>query len=140
MYCLLSWALHLWWISSSSFKGWHLLCWLVPLTIFWACSFNSLNYVYWLFMSFTAYHAGLNNKLRSSVLDKWILSKIHVVVATVAFGYILLFLACTLFFLICPFHIFETNIFAKFCILFIPCGLEDLTFTIIWHCFRMVNI
>lgn len=33
-----------------------------------------------------AYHAGLNNKLRSSVLDDWISSKIQVVVATVAFG------------------------------------------------------
>ncbi|KAA3474520.1 ATP-dependent DNA helicase Q-like 3 [Gossypium australe] len=31
--------------------------------------------------------AGLNNKLRSSVLDDWICSKIQVVVATVAFGY-----------------------------------------------------
>ncbi|KAK0603270.1 hypothetical protein LWI29_003257 [Acer saccharum] len=34
-----------------------------------------------------AYHAGLNNKLRSTVLDNWISSKIQVVVATVAFGY-----------------------------------------------------
>nr|XP_017220074.1 PREDICTED: ATP-dependent DNA helicase Q-like 3 isoform X3 [Daucus carota subsp. sativus] len=33
-----------------------------------------------------AYHAGLNNKLRSSVLDDWISSKTKVVVATVAFG------------------------------------------------------
>ncbi|KAK3224428.1 hypothetical protein Dsin_011453 [Dipteronia sinensis] len=33
-----------------------------------------------------AYHAGLNNKLRSDVLDNWISSKIQVVVATVAFG------------------------------------------------------
>ncbi|OMO55746.1 hypothetical protein CCACVL1_27045 [Corchorus capsularis] len=32
------------------------------------------------------YHAGLENKLRSSVLDDWISSKIQVVVATVAFG------------------------------------------------------
>lgn len=37
--------------------------------------------------AFSAYHAGLNNKLRSSVLDDWISSKIQVVVATVAFGY-----------------------------------------------------
>lgn len=36
---------------------------------------------------FSAYHAGLNNKLRSSVLDDWMSSKIQVVVATVAFGY-----------------------------------------------------
>lgn len=35
----------------------------------------------------SAYHAGLNDKLRSSVLDSWISSKIQVVVATVAFGY-----------------------------------------------------
>lgn len=35
---------------------------------------------------FKAYHAGLNSKLRSSVLDDWISSKIQVVVATVAFG------------------------------------------------------
>lgn len=33
-----------------------------------------------------AYHAGLKNKLRSSVLDEWISAKIQVVVATVAFG------------------------------------------------------
>lgn len=37
-------------------------------------------------ISSAAYHAGLNNKLRSSVLDDWISSKIQVVVATVAFG------------------------------------------------------
>ncbi|KAK6151923.1 hypothetical protein DH2020_014558 [Rehmannia glutinosa] len=34
--------------------------------------------------------AGLNSKLRSSVLDNWISSKTQVVVATVAFGYLLL--------------------------------------------------
>lgn len=39
------------------------------------------------FFPFSAYHAGLNNKVRSSVLDDWISSKIQVVVATVAFGY-----------------------------------------------------
>ncbi|KAK5784552.1 hypothetical protein PVK06_039078 [Gossypium arboreum] len=33
-------------------------------------------------ISCAAYHAGLNNKLRSSVLDDWICSKIQVVVAT----------------------------------------------------------
>lgn len=33
-----------------------------------------------------AYHAGLNNKLRTSVLDDWLSSKIQVVIATVAFG------------------------------------------------------
>ncbi|KAF7147650.1 hypothetical protein RHSIM_Rhsim03G0226800 [Rhododendron simsii] len=38
-------------------------------------------------ISCAAYHAGLNNKLRSSVLDDWISSKKQVVVATVAFGY-----------------------------------------------------
>ncbi|KAJ0040085.1 hypothetical protein Pint_28607 [Pistacia integerrima] len=38
-------------------------------------------------ISCAAYHAGLNNKLRSSVLDDWISSKIQVVVATVAFGF-----------------------------------------------------
>ncbi|KAJ7979230.1 ATP-dependent DNA helicase [Quillaja saponaria] len=38
-------------------------------------------------ISSAAYHAGLNNKLRSSVLDDWISSNIQVVVATVAFGY-----------------------------------------------------
>ncbi|WRX09372.1 DEAD/DEAH box helicase domain - like 2 [Theobroma cacao] len=38
-------------------------------------------------ISCAAYHAGLNNKLRSSVLDDWSSSKIQVVVATVAFGY-----------------------------------------------------
>lgn len=35
----------------------------------------------------SAYHAGLNNKLRTSVLDDWISAKTQVVVATVAFGY-----------------------------------------------------
>ncbi|PWA54611.1 DEAD/DEAH box RNA helicase family protein [Artemisia annua] len=37
-------------------------------------------------ISCTAYHAGLNNKLRTSVLDDWISAKTQVVVATVAFG------------------------------------------------------
>ncbi|XP_055824572.1 ATP-dependent DNA helicase Q-like 3 [Solanum dulcamara] len=37
-------------------------------------------------ISCAAYHAGLNNKMRSSVLDAWISSKTQVVVATVAFG------------------------------------------------------
>lgn len=37
-------------------------------------------------ISCAAYHAGLNNKLRSSVLDDWVSSRIQVVVATVAFG------------------------------------------------------
>ncbi|XP_019415166.1 PREDICTED: ATP-dependent DNA helicase Q-like 3 isoform X8 [Lupinus angustifolius] len=37
-------------------------------------------------ISCAAYHAGLNNKVRTSVLDDWISSKIQVVVATVAFG------------------------------------------------------
>ncbi|XP_010261815.1 PREDICTED: ATP-dependent DNA helicase Q-like 3 isoform X2 [Nelumbo nucifera] len=37
-------------------------------------------------ISCAAYHAGLNSKLRSSVLDDWISSRIQVVVATVAFG------------------------------------------------------
>ncbi|KAE7998428.1 hypothetical protein FH972_002973 [Carpinus fangiana] len=37
-------------------------------------------------ISSAAYHAGLNNKMRTSVLDDWISSKIQVVVATVAFG------------------------------------------------------
>ncbi|CAN1226254.1 ATP-dependent DNA helicase Q-like 3 [Linum perenne] len=37
-------------------------------------------------ISCAAYHAGLNNKLRSSVLDDWISSKTQVVIATVAFG------------------------------------------------------
>ncbi|KAK7411847.1 hypothetical protein VNO78_03290 [Psophocarpus tetragonolobus] len=37
-------------------------------------------------ISCAAYHAGLNNKMRTSVLDDWISSKIKVVVATVAFG------------------------------------------------------
>ncbi|KAL4329143.1 hypothetical protein HN51_036138 [Arachis hypogaea] len=38
-------------------------------------------------ISCAAYHAGLNKKMRTSVLDEWISSKIQVVVATVAFGY-----------------------------------------------------
>ncbi|XP_019415167.1 PREDICTED: ATP-dependent DNA helicase Q-like 3 isoform X9 [Lupinus angustifolius] len=38
-------------------------------------------------ISCAAYHAGLNNKVRTSVLDDWISSKIQVVVATVAFGH-----------------------------------------------------
>ncbi|RAL51155.1 hypothetical protein DM860_005511 [Cuscuta australis] len=37
-------------------------------------------------ISCAAYHAGLNSKMRSSVLDAWISSKTQVVVATVAFG------------------------------------------------------
>ncbi|CAA6659306.1 unnamed protein product [Spirodela intermedia] len=37
-------------------------------------------------ISCAAYHAGLNNKTRSNVLDDWISSRTQVVVATVAFG------------------------------------------------------
>lgn len=37
--------------------------------------------------SLSAYHAGLNSKVRSSVLDDWLSSRTQVVVATVAFGY-----------------------------------------------------
>ncbi|AES65568.2 putative DNA helicase [Medicago truncatula] len=37
-------------------------------------------------ISCAAYHAGLNNKMRTSVLHDWISSKTKVVVATVAFG------------------------------------------------------
>lgn len=37
-------------------------------------------------ISCAAYHAGQNDKLRSSILDDWLSSKIQVVVATVAFG------------------------------------------------------
>ncbi|XP_010548239.1 PREDICTED: ATP-dependent DNA helicase Q-like 3 [Tarenaya hassleriana] len=37
-------------------------------------------------ISCAAYHAGLNSKLRSTVLDDWLSSKKQVVVATVAFG------------------------------------------------------
>ncbi|KAJ8648341.1 hypothetical protein MRB53_001364 [Persea americana] len=39
-------------------------------------------------ISCAAYHAGLNNKVRSAVLNDWISSKIQVVVATVAFGFL----------------------------------------------------
>ncbi|KAG6586499.1 ATP-dependent DNA helicase Q-like 3, partial [Cucurbita argyrosperma subsp. sororia] len=38
-------------------------------------------------ISCAAYHAGLKNELRKSVLEDWLSSKIQVVVATVAFGY-----------------------------------------------------
>ncbi|XP_066332649.1 ATP-dependent DNA helicase Q-like 3 [Miscanthus floridulus] len=37
-------------------------------------------------VSSAAYHAGLNSKVRSSVLDDWLSSRTQVVVATVAFG------------------------------------------------------
>ncbi|KAG8059242.1 hypothetical protein GUJ93_ZPchr0002g23732 [Zizania palustris] len=37
-------------------------------------------------ISCAAYHAGLNSKVRSSVLDDWLSSRTQVVVATVAFG------------------------------------------------------
>ncbi|XP_009391728.2 ATP-dependent DNA helicase Q-like 3 [Musa acuminata AAA Group] len=37
-------------------------------------------------ISSAVYHAGLSSKLRSTVLDDWLSSKIEVVVATVAFG------------------------------------------------------
>ncbi|XP_034576781.1 ATP-dependent DNA helicase Q-like 3 [Setaria viridis] len=37
-------------------------------------------------ISSAAYHAGLNSKVRSSVLDDWLSSRTQVVVATVAFG------------------------------------------------------
>ncbi|PKA49572.1 ATP-dependent DNA helicase Q-like 3 [Apostasia shenzhenica] len=38
-------------------------------------------------ISSAAYHAGLNSKKRSAVLDDWLSSRMQVVVATVAFGY-----------------------------------------------------
>ncbi|GJN22467.1 hypothetical protein PR202_gb10029 [Eleusine coracana subsp. coracana] len=38
-------------------------------------------------ISSAAYHAGLNSKVRSAVLDDWLSSRTQVVVATVAFGY-----------------------------------------------------
>jgi len=59
-----------------------LLCFSSPITLM--MPFGSCIH---LFVLALAYHAGLNNKLRSSVLDDWISSKIQVVVATVAFGY-----------------------------------------------------
>lgn len=37
-------------------------------------------------ISSAAYHAGLNSKLRTTVLDDWLSSRIQVVVATIAFG------------------------------------------------------
>lgn len=46
-----------------------------------------MHFPYMFASAFSAYHAGLNNKLRTSVLDDWISSKTQVVVATVAFGY-----------------------------------------------------
>ncbi|KAI3842520.1 hypothetical protein MKX03_034386 [Papaver bracteatum] len=39
-------------------------------------------------ISSAAYHAGLNSEQRSTVLENWLTSKVQVVVATVAFGYI----------------------------------------------------
>lgn len=51
--------------------------------------FLNISYVvsnpYLFFLS--AYHAGLNSKLRTAVLDDWLSSRIQVVVATIAFGY-----------------------------------------------------
>ncbi|KAH9662477.1 ATP-dependent DNA helicase q-like 3 [Citrus sinensis] len=41
-------------------------------------------------ISCAAYHAGLNDKARSSVLDDWISSRKQVVVATVAFGFVVM--------------------------------------------------
>ncbi|KAK3159273.1 hypothetical protein QOZ80_2AG0148060 [Eleusine coracana subsp. coracana] len=38
-------------------------------------------------ISSAAYHAGLNSKVRSAVLDDWLSSRTQVVVATVAFGF-----------------------------------------------------
>lgn len=40
-----------------------------------------------MYFTLIAYHAGLNSKVRSSVLDDWLSSRTQVVVATVAFGY-----------------------------------------------------
>lgn len=56
------------------------------------------NIIYIFIIASSAYHAGLNNKLRTSVLDNWISSKIQVVVATVAFGLVFHFLGFTKFF------------------------------------------
>ncbi|XP_039776473.1 ATP-dependent DNA helicase Q-like 3 isoform X4 [Panicum virgatum] len=54
------------------------LCLQNPLIL--RASFNRPNIFY------EAYHAGLNSKVRSSVLDDWLSSRTQVVVATVAFG------------------------------------------------------
>ncbi|KAG7540230.1 ATP-dependent DNA helicase RecQ zinc-binding domain [Arabidopsis thaliana x Arabidopsis arenosa] len=43
-------------------------------------------------ISSSAYHAGLNSKLRSTVLDDWLSSKKQIIVATVAFGLLTVFL------------------------------------------------
>lgn len=51
------------------------------------CFYSLIIYIILSLLLLSAYHAGLNDKLRSSVLDNWISSKIQVVVATVAFGY-----------------------------------------------------
>lgn len=53
----------------------------------------------------SAYHAGLNSKSRSSVLDDWISSRTQVVVATVAFGYVLSF-----------FHLFSSLLNSCVCV------------------------
>lgn len=54
---------------SNFLSGYHLIC--ANVSSFFFCQ---------------AYHAGLNDKLRTSVLENWLSSKIQVVVATVAFG------------------------------------------------------
>lgn len=78
-------------------------------------------------MLLSAYHAGLNDKLRSSVLDNWISSKIQVVVATVAFGYdciynLNIFSSCLLrkiFILLPPAHDWDCDVLASFLSIFV---------------------
>ncbi|XP_020424158.1 ATP-dependent DNA helicase Q-like 3 isoform X2 [Prunus persica] len=78
-------------------------------------------------ISCAAYHAGLNDKLRSSVLDNWISSKIQVVVATVAFGYdciynLNIFSSCLLrkiFILLPPAHDWDCDVLASFLSIFV---------------------
>jgi hypothetical protein len=61
--------------------------------------------------SLSAYHAGLNSKVRSAVLDDWLSSRTQVVVATVAFGYSFFLHLCKckghFWHMTCWFHVHE---------------------------------
>lgn len=76
-------------LSSHLSKKWHFLCFYVMIHLsltFHLKIFRNKHFFFPFSFCFSAYHAGLNNKLWTSVLDDWISAKTQVVVATVAFG------------------------------------------------------
>ena len=95
-------------------------------------------------ISLIAYHAGLNSKVRSSVLDDWLSSRTQVVVATVAFGYCFSSVLFTPFqsfvcwFLVHKFQFLELMFFHISCIFLLRYGTLTIGLWMPLH--RMVQI